>query len=155
MMMGKKVALRNNCVLHSFVYPAQIIYNVIGVLRTIAFMGLKRNCPLNHDRLCRFLLGHISLTLLLVLLVSSLSRSPDLSDLTDGSQTYRRNRDASERFPRVPMYDRQFVCRGERTKADGTRRRGGGGEVLLPPSCRRAGLPSIPYVVRRLNETMR
>lgn len=53
----KKVALRNNCILHrAFVYTTQVICNVIGVLRTIAFMGLTRNYPLNHDRLCRFLL---------------------------------------------------------------------------------------------------
>lgn len=113
-------------------------------------MGLKRNCPLNHDQLCRFLPGHISLTLLPVLLVSSFSRSLDLSNLTDGSQACRRKRDASERFPRVPMHDRQFVCREDRTKADGTRRKG-----PFAPSCRKAGLPSISYVVRRLNKTTR
>lgn len=141
----RKVALRSNCVLHySFVYATQIIYSVIDVLRTIVFMGLKRNCPLNHDRLCRFLLSHISPTLLPVLLVSTLSRSPDLSNLADRSQVYRRKRDASERFPRVSMPDRQFVCREERTKADGTRRRGSFCALLSkngPPydTLRRAG----------------
>lgn len=147
----KKVALRNNRVLHRSLVT-QIIYSVIGVLRTISFTRLKRNCPLNHDRLCRFLLGHISPTLLLVPLVSSLSRSLDLTNLADGSQAYRRKRDASERFPRVPMHDRQFVCREERTRANGTRRRKRG---PFAPSCRRTGLSSIPYVVRRLNETTR
>jgi len=79
---------RYTIIVYYFVYAAQIICNVIGVLRTIAFMELKRNCPLNHDRVCRFFFGHISPTLLPVLLVSSLSRSLDLSNLTDGSQAY-------------------------------------------------------------------
>lgn len=122
---------------YSFVYATQIIYNVIDVLRTIAFMGLKRNCPLNHDRLCRFLLGHISPTLLLVLLVSTLSRSPR------SLESRRQIANLPEETRRVGAISacfnaRQTICLSRGT--DKSRRNSGGGVLLRPPVEERASL---------------
>lgn len=93
------------------VYMTYIIYNVIDVLRTIAFMVLERNCPLNHDRFCRFLSSHvIPFTLSFFLF----RHSRDLSTLessTVGSQkSTGGKRGMSKRFPRVPA-NNLFVAR--------------------------------------------
>lgn len=136
---------------YSFVYATQIIYNVIDVLRTIAFMGLKRNCPLNHDRLCRFLLGctyprRSSLSFLFrhshdlpIFRISPTDRK------SAGGNATRRG---DFRVFQCPT-DNLFVAK------NGQKRTELGGRGPFAPSCRRTGLPTIPYVVRRLNETMR
>lgn len=122
-----------------------IIHNVIDVLRTIAFMVLERNCPLNHDRFCRFLSSHVSPSPYPSCFVTRAISRP--TNLAVGSQVYGRETWHVEAISACS--DKQFVCRKERTEADEIRRKG---RTPLAFSCR-TGFFSIPFVVRRLNET--
>jgi len=117
-------------------------------------MILKRSNPLNHDQFCRFFIRPAYPTYLFVLLISSLSRSLDLSNrLRWIASLPEETRRSDFRVFQCDwqFHDRQFVCREGADKRERNLEDG----FALAPSCRRTSLPSILYVLQRLNETMR
>lgn len=142
-MSNYEILCNNRIPQHPLVYVTYIIHNVIDVLRTIAFMGLERNCPLNHDRFCCFLSSHVSPSPYpSCFVIRAISRP---SNLAVGSQVYGRETWHVEAISACS--DKQFVCREEQT--------GGRNSEKGTPfafSCR-TGFFSIPLIVRRLNET--